>query len=68
MSEVCPVDFKNCPDDVCRGSGRCGRNGHDLLDRCDQCGQPVNEFIWCECEREEGTEDREDDEPDEGAA
>lgn len=60
MARVCPVDFRDCPDDICRGSGTCGRSGHDMLDRCDRCNQPVNEFIWCNCEPDDRIEDDED--------
>lgn len=51
---ICPKDLKPCPDDLCRGSGRCIRTGDDMLDTCDRCGQIYSEEfnIDCACEPE----------------
>ena len=49
---LCPVDMKNCPDDMCRGSGCMQMQGADLYRYCDGCKQPISDDDdWaCECE------------------
>lgn len=53
MPTICPRDGKNCPDDLCRGSGVCVLTGHDMWSRCNMCHAIYSEFVDCDCDTEE---------------
>jgi hypothetical protein len=62
---ICPESRVNCPDDVCRGSGRCVATDTPLLDRCSICGAVFDPDIEdCACPCDDHYDDDFDDEED----
>lgn len=59
MASICPKDMRECPDDVCRGTGTCAQSGAELMERCAVCGHVYSRDydIECACESDDEPED-----------